>query len=172
MLKKYLEVGQVVGTHGVRGEMRVNPWCDSPEFLKQFKNFYLSKEGGEPLKVISCRPHGNIALVKAEGIESIDDVNKIMRKVLYMDRAEASLKPGENFIQDLIDCSVFDVDTGVLYGKVTDVMETGANDVWAITNDKGEEYLIPAIKDTVIETDAENGIIKIRPMKGIFDDAD
>lgn len=171
MVKKYLEVGQVVGTHGVRGEMRVNPWCDSPEFMKQFKYFYLSKEGGEPLKVISCRPHGNIALLKVEGIDSIEAVNKIMRKVLYMDRAEANLNEGENFIQDLIDCTVFDSDTGIIYGKLTDVMETGANDVWQITDDSGREYLIPAIKEVIAETDVENGIIKIRPMKGIFDDA-
>lgn len=171
MVKKYLEVGQVVGTHGVRGEMRVNPWCDSPEFMKQFKHFYLNKEGTEALKVISCRPHGNIALLKVEGIDSIEAVNKIMRKVLYMDRAEANLSEGENFIQDLIDCTVFDADTGIIYGKLTDVMETGANDVWQITDDNGREYLIPAIKEVVSETDVENGIIKIRPMKGIFDDA-
>lgn len=94
MLKKYLEVGQVVGTHGVRGEMRINPWCDSPEFLRRFKFFYLDKNGSERLKVTSCRPHGNIALLKAEGVESIDDVNKIMRRVLYMDRAEANLAEG------------------------------------------------------------------------------
>lgn len=171
MLKKYLEVGQIVGTHGVRGEMRVNPWCDSPEFMKRFKYFYLGKDGAGPLKVISCRPHGNIALLKVEGIDSIDAVNKIMRKVLYMDRAEANLKQGENFIQDLIDCAVYDADTEVLYGKLTDVMETGANDVWQITDEKGKEYLIPAIKEVIAETDVENGVIKIRPMKGIFDDA-
>ena len=88
-----------------------------------------------------------------------------------MDRAEANLSEGENFIQDLIDCTVFDADTGIIYGKLTDVMETGANDVWQITDDNGREYLIPAIKEVVAETDVENGIIKIRPMKGIFDDA-
>lgn len=171
MLKKYLEVGQIVGTHGVRGEMRVNPWCDSPDFMKQFKHFYLSKDGAEPLKVISCRPHGNIALLKVEGIDSIDAANRIMRKVLYMDRAEANLRQGENFIQDLIDCTVSDADTGTVYGKLTDVMETGANDVWQITDEKGKEYLIPAIKEVISETDVEKGVIKIRPMKGIFDDA-
>lgn len=171
MLKKYLEVGQIVGTHGVRGEMRVNPWCDSPDFMKQFKHFYLSKDGAEPLKVISCRPHGNIALLKVEGIDSIDAANRIMRKVLYMDRAEANLRQGENFIQDLIDCTVSDADTGTVYGKLTDVMETGANDVWQITDEKGKEYLIPAIKEVIAETDVEKGVIKIRPMKGIFDDA-
>lgn len=171
MLKKYLEVGQIVGTHGVRGEMRVNPWCDSPDFMKQFKHFYLSKDGAEPLKVISCRPHGNIALLKVEGIDSIDAANRIMRKVLYMDRAEANLRQGENFIQDLIDCTVSDADTGTIYGKLTDVMETGANDVWQITDEKGKEYLIPAIKEVIAETDVEKGVIKIRPMKGIFDDA-
>ena len=171
MLKKYLEVGQIVGTHVVRGEMRVNPWCDSPDFMKQFKHFYLSKDGAEPLKVISCRPHGNIALLKVEGIDSIDAANRIMRKVLYMDRAEANLRQGENFIQDLIDCTVSDADTGTVYGKLTDVMETGANDVWQITDEKGKEYLIPAIKEVIAETDVEKGVIKIRPMKGIFDDA-
>lgn len=171
MLKKYLEVGQVVGTHGVRGEMRINPWCDSPDFLRRFKYLYLDKEGRERLEIISCRTHGNISLVKARGIDSIDGVNQIMRRVLYMDRAEAKLGEGENFIQDLLGCSVVDFDSGTLYGTLTDVMETGANDVWQVTDESGKEYLLPVIRDVVIETDVENEVVKIRPLRGIFDDA-
>lgn len=132
----------------------------------------MIKTEAKGLKVISCRAHGNVALLKAEGVESIDDVNKIMRRVLFMDRAEANLAEGENFIQDLIDCSVIDIDSGVCYGKITDVMETGANDVWQVTADDGKEYLLPVIDDVIKETDVENAVIKIKPLRGIFDDAD
>ena len=63
MIKEYLEVGQIVGTHGVRGEMRVNPWADGPEFMKQFKTLYYDNSGEKSVKVISARPHGNVVIL-------------------------------------------------------------------------------------------------------------
>lgn len=171
MIKDYLEVGQIVGTHGVRGEMRVNPWADSPEFLKQLKRLYFDARGEREIKVISSRVHGNVVLVKLDGIETVEAAAALKNKVLYMRRSDAKLKEGTYFIAELIGCRVLDADEpDKCYGTLTDVSETGANDVWHITDDKGTEYLIPAIPSVVIETDVVNNKVAIRPLKGIFDD--
>ncbi|MEE1322143.1 MAG: ribosome maturation factor RimM [Acutalibacteraceae bacterium] len=169
MIKEYLEIGKITGTHGIKGEMRVQPWCDAPDFMKKFKTLYLDKKGEKPLKV-SCRPNGHMVIMKAQGIDTIEEASKYREKVLYMKRSEAKLPDGTYFIQELIDCKVIDADDeSIIYGTLTDVSETGANDVWHITNEKGE-YLIPAIPPVVIDTDVVAGVIKIRPLKGIFDD--
>ncbi|MBR6701528.1 MAG: 16S rRNA processing protein RimM [Clostridia bacterium] len=171
MIKQFLEIGEITGTHGVRGEVRVNPWCDSPDFIKKFKTLYFDSEGRESVK-ISSRPHGNIALVKIEGIDTVEEARKLRGRILWMKRSDAHLPEGRYFIAELIGCRVFDADNlEKCYGELTDVSETGANDVWHITKD-GREYLIPSIPDVVIETDVASDRIIIRPLKGIFDDED
>ncbi len=172
MIKEYLEIGQIVGTHGVKGEIRINPWCDNPEFIKQFKTLYFDKNGNNPVKIISCRSHGNIALVKLDGIDTVEKASALRNKILFMKRKDAKIKDGSYFIAELFDCKVIDADDeNKTYGILTDVSETGANDVWHIT-DNGKEYLIPAIPNVVEWVDVEAGIIKIRPLKGIFDNED
>lgn len=171
MLKEYLELGQIVGTHGVRGELRVNPWCDSPEFVKQFKKVYFDSHGQKEVRVISSRPHGNVALMKLEGVDTVEQASALRNKVVYMKRADAKKKEGSYFIAELIDCTVIDFDDEKkIYGVLCDVSETGANDVWHIKSDDGKEYLLPAIPIVVKDVNVETGIIKITPLKGIFDD--
>lgn len=169
MFKQYLEVGQIVGTHGVRGEVRVNPWCDSPDFLKKFKTLYYDSNGGKSVKIKSSRVHGNVVLMQLEDISTVEQASALKNKILFMNRKDAKIPDNTYFIQDLMDCKVIDADSGVDYGILTDVSETGANDVWHITKDN-KEYLIPAIPSVVIDTDVMTGIIKIRPLRGIFDD--
>ena len=89
--------------------------------------------------------------------------------MLYISRKDAKLEEGAYFVQDLIDCCVVDADSGKQYGTLSDVSQTGANDVWHIATDKGE-ILIPAIPDVVQNIDAKEGVITIRPLKGLFDD--
>ena len=169
MIKDYLEIGKITSTHGIKGEMRVQPWCDSPEFMKKFKTLYLDKKGEKPLKV-SCRPNGNMVIVKIQGIDTIEEASRYREKGLYMKRSDAQLPEGLWFIQELVDCTVVDADDeSKVYGILSDVTQTGANDVWHIKKDE-KEYLIPAIPSVVIETDVVGGIIKIRPLKGIFED--
>ena len=172
MIKEYLEIGKITGTHGIKGEMRVQPWCDSPEFMKSFKALYLDNKGEKALKV-KCRPNGNMVIMKAEGIDSIEQASVLREKVLFMKRSDAKLEEGKYFIQELCDCRVIDADDGSKsYGVLTDVSQTGANDVWHITSDDGKEYLIPAIPSVVTDIDVVGGIIKIIPLRGIFDDED
>ena len=170
MLKQYLEIGQIVSTHGVKGELRVNPWCDSPEFMKKFKTLYFDKNGEKSVKVTSCRPHGNVVILKIEGVDTVEDAQKLRNKTLFMNRADAKLRKGDWFIQDLIGCTVYDADDNAkIYGTLTDVAQTGANDIWYIENNN-KEYIIPAIKDVVINVDVENESVFIRPLRGIFDE--
>ena len=170
MLKQYLEIGQIVSTHGVKGELRVNPWCDSPEFMKKFKTLYFDNNGEKAVKVLSCRPHGNVVILQIEGINSVEEAQKLRNKILFMSRKDAKLGKGDWFIQDLIGCTVYDADDNAkIYGTLTDVAQTGANDIWYIENNN-KEYIIPAIKDVVINVDVENESVYIRPLRGIFDE--
>ncbi|MCI8361087.1 MAG: 16S rRNA processing protein RimM [Clostridiales bacterium] len=171
MRKPYLETGRIVGTHGVRGELRVQPWSDNPAFLTGFDGFYLDGRGEKRLEAERVRPHGNVVLLKARGVDTIEEAEKLRGKVLYIDRSAVRLEEGRYFIQDLIGCKVVDADSGETLGSLSDVSETGANDVWHVKRE-GEEYLVPAIPDVIVEVDLDKEIIVLRPLKGIFDHAD
>ena len=171
MIKKYLETGKIVGTHGVRGAVRIQPWADSGEFLTGFKKFYLDENGEKSLSVLKAQPHGGVVLVSFKNIETIEQAEALRGKVIYIDRADAKLPDGRYFVDDIIGCRAYDADSGREYGTVTDISVTGANDVWHIT-ENGKEYLVPATDEVIAEVEPENGRVVIRPMKGIFDDED
>lgn len=164
---RFLEAGEVVSTHGVRGEMRVQPWCDSPEMFAKLKTLYWDAEGRQPVRVKS-RPHKTIVLVKAEGIDTVQDAAARRGQVLYLDRRDVKLPKGQYFIRDLIGLTVVDADTGEEYGTLTDVSATGANDVYHLDY-HGREVLIPVIPPVVIAVDIEGGVVRIRPLEGLFD---
>lgn len=169
MIKEYLEIGKITSTHGIKGEMRVQPWCDSPEYMKKFKTLYLDKKGEKPISV-SSRANGAMVIMKIQGVDTVEAAAEYRNKIVYMKRSDAKLPEGTWFIQELIDCTVVDADDETkTYGTISDVSQTGANDVWHIKQGD-KEYLIPAIPHVVIDTDVVKGIIKIRPLKGIFDD--
>lgn len=170
MKKQFLDSGKIVGTHGIRGEVRIDPWADSPAFLAAFTTLYLDENGENAVKVKS-RPHKNITLCKIEGVDTIEAAERLRGTVVYINRDDVRLGEGVHFVQDLLGSEVRDFDTGALYGTLTDVLRTGANDVYEITRD-GKTYLAPVIDEVVRDIDAEGGVVRITPMKGIFDDAD
>ena len=168
MRKEFLEAGKIVGTHGVRGELRVESWCDSPAFLAKLKTLYWN--GGETaVKVLGARVHKSLVLMKLEGVDSANQGDLLRGKVLYLARKDTEIPEGRYFIQDLIDMQVRDADSGVLYGYVREVFQTGANDVYRIQDEGGKEYLFPAVEEMIAETDLDSGIIRVRPIAGIFD---
>lgn len=169
--KMYLEAGQVVGTHGVRGELRVQPWCDSPELFATLRKLYWDKEGKQAVRVNS-RAHKNIALVKIEGIETVQEASALRDKILYLHRDDLKLEAGRYFIDDLIGLKILDDQTGEEYGVLTDVSATGANDVYHMRCPNGKEILIPAIPLVVQNVDIDGGTVTIHPMKGLLDDED
>lgn len=169
MKKEFLEAGKIVGTHGVAGMVRIQSWCDSNEFFCKFKKLFLNENGTGEIIVSSSKPHGNVVIAKLKGYDSIDAAETLRNKVVYVNRNQMNLEKGAYLIQDLIGCSVFDIDSGAFLGKISDVSKTGANDVWHIEND-GREYLIPKIDDIVKQVDIDNEKVLIKPIKGIFDD--
>ncbi|MEG0615127.1 MAG: ribosome maturation factor RimM [Oscillospiraceae bacterium] len=170
MRKTFLEIGKIVAVQGLKGEVRVEPWCDTVKFLCGFKELYLEK-GEKKLIIEKSRPHKEIALLKINGVETVEEAAKYRGKILYMNREDVMLEDGCYFVQDLIGLRVVDVDTGEEYGELSDVSETGANDVYYIKRDN-VTYLIPAIPDVIMKTDLDEGKMFIKPMKGLFDDAD
>lgn len=171
MKKQYLDSGKIVGTHGIKGEVRIEPWCDSPEFLASFKKLYLDGDGQNFINVKS-RPHKNITLCKISGVDTIEAAEKYRGKIVYIDRGDITLDEGVNFVQDLIGLEARDADTDKIYGRISDVLRTGANDVYEITDGSGKTYLAPVIDEVITEINVDGGYVLIRPMKGIFDDED
>lgn len=165
MKKQYLETGKIVNVHGLKGEVKVYPWCDSPEVLCQFDVLYTNK-GTVPMEVQSSRIQKNMVLIKFKGIDTIEQAEELKNKVLYIDREDVELEEGTYFIQDLIGLQVFDADTNEYYGVLSDVLETGANDVYTIKNEElHKEFLIPAIPDVVVSTDIKGNRMTIRPLE-------
>ena len=171
--KQFLEIGKITNVHGLHGEVKVYPWCDDVAFLCSFDTLYTDKNGKNPVNVLNARIQGNLAIMELEGCTDRNEAEKLRGTILYMDREEVELEEGCYFIQDLIGLKVIDADTGKIWGTIRDVMQTGANDVYSIWNEEDKkEYLAPAIPDVVLETDLENGTMTIRPLKGLFEDAD
>lgn len=167
MKKEYLEAGKIVTTHGIRGEVKIMPYTDSPELLAEFDRLFIGKDH-EEVFIERSRVFKNTVIAKIEGVDTPEAAEKLRNKVLYMHRDDLELDEDTYFIQDLIGLEVRDADTQQVYGKIIDVMQTGANDVYVI---KGEdkEYLVPAIADVVVSTDVDGGVMIIRPLDGLFD---
>lgn len=169
MKKKFIECGKIVTTHGINGEVKLHPWSDEVDFLADFKYVYTDN-GETKLHLTSCRANKTTAILKFNGINLIEEAAPIINKIIYISREDLKLDDGDYLIQDLIGLTVKDVDTDRIYGVITDVHVTGANDVYSITDTDGTERLIPAIKQVVISTDIDNDIMLIRPLKGLFED--
>lgn len=168
-IKKLLEIGEVVNTHGLKGEVKVNPWCDSPQLLCNMKYVYIHDQR---VKVISAKQQKNSVIMLLDGVDSIDKAASMYGTILYVNRNDMALEEGRYFIQDIIGCEVYDIDTNHMYGTVSDVFKTGANDVYQITDIKSKNFLLPVIPDVVLDVNIEKRKIFIRPLKGIFDDED
>ena len=167
-MKEFLECGKIVTTHGIKGEVKIQPWCDSAEYLLDFSVLYLTA-GKTPMKIESSRVHKNMFIAKFVGINTPEDGVKLRGKILYMKRSDAP-DDGFFFVQDLLGLRVIDADSEEIYGKLTDVFSTGAHDVYELVTDSGVKHLFPAIHQVIIETDITERLMRIRPLKGLFDE--
>ena len=171
MKKELIECGKIVSTQGIRGEVRVTPWCDSASFLCEIKTFFA--KGGE-LKLISesARVNKNVVVMKFAGVNSVEDAQALRNYVIYIERKSLKLPKDTYLVRDLIGLTVIDADSKKAYGKLCDVTSTGARDVYHLKTEDGKVLLFPAIPDVIIKTDIEGGIMEIKPLKGLFDDED
>lgn len=169
-MKKLLEVGQIVKPHGLLGAVKVQHWCDSSLVFKQFKNIYFDSFGLCAHKIEFLKFIGDCVVLKLVSLNSLDEVKNYVDSILYADRFDFNLLDGRVFIQDLLGCSVVDyLNVEKCYGVVVDVFNYGANDIYKIKNSEGLEFLIPVVKEIVINKDINNRLIFIKPMKGLFD---
>ena len=166
IMERYLQIGKITSIHGVRGECNAEPWCDSPSVLCRIKKLY-SKGGTVCYDIERARPKGNMVILKIKGIDTAEAAQAMRNTVLYADRTDIKLPEGSYFIADLIGLEAV-TEQGELLGKITDVLETGANDVYEITNGD-KKYYIPAIPSVVLKTDVDGGRMTVFPMEGLFD---
>lgn len=166
--KQYLECGKIINTHGFRGAVKLESWCNSPEDLAALSRVFL-KEKGEMrcLDVKHASVFKQFVIAELEGITDLDMAMTLKNKILYAAREDFSLAEGDVFIVDLIGLPVIDVETGVEYGTLTDVINRGASDIYVIKTPDGER-MMPAVDEFVKKVDVENGIY-ISPIEGMFD---
>lgn len=170
MKKHFLEAGKIVGVHGLHGEVRIDPWCDGPEFLSRFERLF--DKNRTEMTVLRARPHKNIVIAKLDGIDTPEQAQMLKGQVVYITRDDVRLPAGVYFVQDIIGLRAIDAeDESICYGTVTDVFQTGANDVYQITKD-GRDHLIPKIPQVVTEVNTEEGYIKVctTNIRGLFED--
>lgn len=158
MKLEFLEAGEIVTTHGVRGEVKVLPWADGPDFLCDFSRVRIE---GREYKLESCRVQKTCNLVKIQGIDTMEDAQKLRGKTVEVFRCDA---PEELiFAAELIGMDVFC--DGEAVGKVTDVLDYPGNKVYVV---KGQhEYMIPAVKAFVLNTDMEANRMDVRLIEGM-----
>lgn len=169
-MEDMLQVGVISTTHGIGGEVKVFPTTDDSSRFKKLKTVKLDT-GREfvDLEIQGVKFFKKMVILKFKGIDSINDIEKYKGKSLYVTRDQAvKLEKDEYFIADLIGLTVL-LEDGSEFGMLEEVLPTGANDVYVIQSGEHGQVLLPAIKDCVLEVKPEEGFIKIRPMKGLWE---
>lgn len=163
-----LEAGKIVNTHGLRGEVKVVPWTDYPEDFEDIEYVYVKrKTGDEKLTISSIKYQKNNLIVKFSEIKDINEAEKYKNQVLYVEREMlGELPEGVHYIADLIGLAVVD-ENGDEIGKIADVFNTGANDIYDVKREGKKNLLIPVIDEVVKEIDLENKIVRIEMMEGL-----
>ena len=169
-MEEMLRVGVITTTHGVRGEVKVYPTTDDAERFLELEEIWLDT-GKErlPLKIQNVKFFKNMVILKFEGYDNINQIEMYRGKELWIRRDQAvELKENEYFIADLVGLTVID-DEEMVLGTLTDVIQTGANDVYAVKLENGKEVLIPAIRQCILKVDLEAGMMKVHVLPGLMD---
>ena len=168
---EYLQVGKIVNTHGVKGEMKLIPLTDDPRRFDELNWAYIEKDGQlEKLSILDVKYVKGSVMIKFSGIDSMSEAEKYKDCFVLVDREHAVKLPEDSFfICDIIGCSVFD-ENGRLLGELTNVLETGSNDVYVVKDDSGKEILVPALKSVVSNVSLNQQRIDVIIPKGLLDD--
>lgn len=164
----YLCIGKIVGSRGVNGELKIEPWCDSLEDFFEIKNFFTDINDS-PIDVENLRMHKSQILMTIKNIKNKSSAEILRGKFIYAFKKDIPLDEGRYFIEDLKGCRILDAKSKIVYGKLKDVINTGANDIYSVIDTKNHEHLVPIIDGTVEKIDLENEQIFINPLKGVFD---
>lgn len=158
---QFLEAGEIVATHGIRGEMKVLPWADSPDFLTDFKRVRI---GGVDYAVQGCRIQKTCNLIKLQGIDTIETAQLLRGKTVEVYREDA---PGDViFVAELIGTKVY-ADNAYI-GDITDVLDYPGNKVYVVEGE--HSYMIPAVSAFVLSTDVQAGTMNVKLIEGMRTD--
>ena len=160
-MKQYVEAGKIVNTHGVTGEVKIEVWLDSPAFFKTFKRLFIN---GAEKRVISAREHKQFIIARLEGVEDLNAAMALKGKTVDILRADARMKDGEFFVQDILGFTVVDED-GHTVGKLVDAFETPASMLYVVRGES--EHLIPAVREFILGIDAEKEEIRVHLIEGM-----
>lgn len=170
-MEELLQVGILSSTHGVRGEMKVFPTTDDVNRFKKNKDYILeTPKGNLDVKVTGVKFFKQFVILKFEGFDTLDDILPYKGARLLVNREHAvKCEKDEYFIADLIGLFVED-EEGKEIGTLTDVMQTGANDVYVVESAEGKEYLFPAIRECILQVDMQKKKVTVHVMPGLMDD--
>lgn len=161
MKKEFLECGKIVNTHGIRGEVKIVPWADSPEFLCDLPTLYID---GKAVTVRSARVHKGNVIALLAGVDDVNAAILLKNKVVSMARKDAILPEGAFFLEDIIGLNVID-ENGNQLGILEEVLSPSIQQIYVI---KGErELMIPAVPEFILETNVDDGYIKVRLIEGM-----
>ena len=163
MKKEYLEAGQIVNTHGIRGEVKIVPWADSAEFLLGFESLYID---GQPVKLLGSRVHKHFLIAQLEGVADINAAIALKNKLVYIRRADVQLPDGHFFIQDILGARAID-EAGTPFGTLKEILPLPGGDVYVIAGDHGQEHLVPDAPAFILEKNADEHFIRIRLIEGM-----
>ncbi|MBE6681792.1 MAG: 16S rRNA processing protein RimM [Ruminococcaceae bacterium] len=170
MKKKYLECGRIINKRGIGGELKVECYCDSPAAVKNVKVLYADSDGKTAYIVKSIKEYKGFIYVKLDKVDSAEKADEMRGQLLFADRDDIIVGDDKFFIADLIGLDVVDAESKKVYGKITDVINYGASDIYVVS-DGHKEYMLPAIDSIVLEKKLESYVL-IKPIPGIFDDAE
>ena len=160
-MEKYLEAGRITITHGIKGEVKIEVWVDSPEFLRKFKVLYIDNK---PVKLLAGRTHKGFLLAKLEGFDDVNAAMTLKNKLVFIDRKDAKLPKGSYFLADLMGARVVD-EQGNELGELADIMELPAGNVYVVRGER--EILIPAVPEFIKKTDISAGLVTVRLIDGM-----
>ncbi len=160
-MKEFLDCGQIVNTHGIRGEVRMVPWADSPDFLCGFSTLYVD---GAAKKVQASRVHKGSVIAKLDGVETVEGAMALKGKIVQIRRSDAKLPEGAFFLADIIGLDVVDGD-GQKIGVLKEVLSPSVQQVYVVRGER--EIMIPAVPEFILETNIEGGYIKVRLIEGM-----
>ena len=157
----YLEAGKIINTFGVRGEVKLDPWCDSAEFLKPLKTLYID---GAPRAVASSRIHKGMLIVRFADVEDVNGAMLLKNKIVYFARSDVHLPKGRHFVADLLGAAVVD-EQGAEIGKLTEVLDMPAGQVYVVQGET--EHTIPAVPEFILDIDADEKVIRVHLIEGM-----
>jgi len=167
---QFLEAGKIVGVHGLKGELKVYPHCDSVKAFISLPKLFYDREGKKEVAVERKRDTGKLALLKINGLDTVEEARKLIDKLLFFDRSDMKLLEGAHFIIDLLGSAIIDADSERVYGELVDVTSNGAHDVYHVEMAAGGRRFIPAAGDFIAGIDVDAGTIKVRPIPGMLED--